>query len=96
MLEQESDASGLSSDQYKQLLELACKMEDEEGLAMECDSNMKLLEDLSNSLSFAQDIILANDEARPTKDSENQDGYSEGRWTDEEHEKFLVGKKYGS
>ena len=53
MLEQESDASGLSSDQYKQLLELACKMEDEEGLAMECDSNMKLLEDLSNSLSFA-------------------------------------------
>jgi hypothetical protein len=46
-------------------------MEEDGDLAMECDSNIKLLDDLSDSLSLAKDVFLSNDEIRPTKDSEN-------------------------
>lgn len=59
---------------------------------MEYDSNIKLVEDPSDSLSLIDEILSANDDARPTKDGENLDGYSEGRWSDEEHEKFIIGK----
>jgi hypothetical protein len=92
MLDQDDDASELSESQYRQLLKLASKMEEDGDLEMECDSNIKLVEDRSDSLSYVDEILSANDEARPTKDGEGPDGYSEGRWSDEEHEKFLHGK----
>jgi hypothetical protein len=62
-------------------------MEEDEEFEMDCDQNIKLFNVNEDYITSSEDMLSAGNDMRQTND-----GFSEGRWTDEEHEKFLYGK----